>query len=153
MRVVRPLLPLLALMALLSGPARASDATDAIATLHQFSDGLNKGDMKSALAACADETSIVDDVPPHEWHGAGACARWAADLDAASKKNGISDEFVSLGKPRHVDITGDRAYLVVPAMLRFKLNGKPMQHPAFWTLAMHKEPAGWRITGWAWSNQ
>ena len=40
----------------------------------QFIDGFNKGDVKSALAACADQVSIIDEFAPYEWHGAGACA-------------------------------------------------------------------------------
>ena len=29
-----------------------------------------------------EQTSIVDEFPPHEWHGPGACATWAKDFDA-----------------------------------------------------------------------
>jgi hypothetical protein len=31
----------------------------------------NKSDAKTA-AACGEQTSIIDEFPPHEWHGAGA---------------------------------------------------------------------------------
>ena len=36
-----------------AGRAKASAQTDVMATVHQFVDGFNKGDVKSALAACA----------------------------------------------------------------------------------------------------
>jgi hypothetical protein len=46
------------------------EAAVAELAIHQWVDGINKGDMKAATAACADQTSIIADFPPHEWHGA-----------------------------------------------------------------------------------
>jgi ketosteroid isomerase-like protein len=133
-------------------PAVASDQGDVLATVHQFVDGFNKGDAKSALAACADETSIIDEFPPHEWHGAGACAKWADDYEANAKKEGVTDGIVTLGKPKHVDVSGDRAYVVIPSEYAFKKNGKPVKETrAAFAFALHKGAAGWRITGWSWA--
>lgn len=50
---------------------------------------------------------------------------WMNDYDAYAKKNGITDDLVTLGQPTHVDLTGDRAYVVVPANFKYKKNGKP----------------------------
>ena len=138
----------LAFAALASVPAAASERTDAMAPVHQFVDGMNKGDMKSALAACSDEVSIIDNVPPHEWHGAGACAKWADALDADSKKNGVTDVVFTLGKPRHVNIEGDRAYAVIPAHYTYNMKGKKAHQAGMLTVALQKGTAGWRMTGW-----
>lgn len=73
-----------------------SAQTAVLATVHQFVHGFNKGDTKVLLAACADQTSILDEFPPHEWHGTGACAKWVSDFDADAKKNGITDGVVTL---------------------------------------------------------
>jgi hypothetical protein len=90
-----------------------------MAPVHQWVDGINKGDMKAATAACADQTSIIDDFRPHEWH---------------------------------IDITADRAYVVVPATYSYKEKGTLVKEPgSIWTLALKKDEAGWRITGWAWT--
>ena len=127
--------------------------TAVVAVVHQFVDGFNKGDMKMMLASCAEQTSILDEFPPHEWHGAGACAKWAGDYDADAKKNGITDGVVTLSNPTHVDVTGDRAYMVIPANYSFKIKGKPVSEiGSVITLALQKGPAGWRITGWAWAK-
>ncbi|MGB8340985.1 MAG: hypothetical protein WCE51_05305, partial [Chthoniobacterales bacterium] len=40
--------------------------------------------------------------------------------DADAKKRGITDGIVTLHEPRHIDIAGDRAYVVVPADYTFK---------------------------------
>src|ERR1019366_7953756 len=89
--------------------------TAVVAVIHQFVDGFNKGDMKVMAESCADQASILDEFPPHERHGAGACAKWASDYDADAKKNGITDGAVTLSTPTHVDVTADRAYVVVTA--------------------------------------
>src|ERR1039458_5259462 len=143
----------LAVALLAAGPAAASEKTDVMMLVHQFVDGFNKGDTKTAMAACADQTSIIDEFPPHEWHGAGACSTWAKDYEVEAKKKAIPDGVVTLGKPRHIDITGDLAYVVVPADYTFKQNGKAMKETgSIFTLVLQKGSAGWRITAWTWSK-
>ncbi|HUI82560.1 MAG TPA: nuclear transport factor 2 family protein [Bryobacteraceae bacterium] len=130
-----------------------SAQTAVLGPIHQFVDAFNKGDMKAFLATCADQTSILDEFPPHEWHGTGACAKWASDFDADAKKNGITDTVVTLGTPSHVDITADRAYVVVPANYNFKQKGKPVSEVgSIVTLALQKSSSGWKITGWSWAK-
>jgi ketosteroid isomerase-like protein len=136
-----------------SAQTPGSAQTAVVAVMRQFVDGFNKGDMKVMAAACAEQASILDEFPPHEWHGAGACAKWAGDYEADAKRNGITDGVVTLSKPTHVDVTGDRAYVVVPANYSFKLKGKPVSEVgSIITLALQKSPAGWKITGWAWAK-
>jgi ketosteroid isomerase-like protein len=122
-------------------------------SIHQFVAGFNAGDAVKALEVCADQMSIIDEFPPFEWHGAGACAQWLADYDADAKKNGITDGVVTLGEPRHVDVAVDRAYVVAPADYDFKLKGKPTgENDSTFTFALKQSAPGWRITGWCWSK-
>jgi ketosteroid isomerase-like protein len=134
-------------------PASATEHDDVMKIVHQWVDSLNKGDTQAAIAACAGQTSIVDEFPPHEWHGDGACARWVTELEAYNQKLGLTSSTVTLKQPRRVDITGDRAYVVAPTDFHFKENGKPgTELGALFTVALQKGQAGWRITGWAWSR-
>jgi len=143
----------LVMAVLVAGPVAASDKTDVMAAVQQFVDGFNKGDTKTAAAACADQTSIVDEFPPYEWHGTGACLKWMNDYDADAKKNGITDAVVALGTPRHVDVAADRAYVVVPTNYTFKVKGTPDKETgSTLTIALQKSGAAWRITGWAWTK-
>jgi hypothetical protein len=136
-----------------AGPAAASEQTDVMAVVHQFIDGFNKGDTKTALATCASPASILDEFPPYAWQGATACSDWASDFDAWAKKNAITDPVVKLAKPKHLDIAADRAYVVVPASFSFKQKGKPTtESGSILTVALQKSAAGWHITGWAWSK-
>jgi ketosteroid isomerase-like protein len=138
---------------LIAGPATASDKNDVMAVLNQWVDGYNQGgDMKTAMATCADQASIVDSTPPHNWQGTGACSKWLSDFNASNKANEITDISASLGKLRHLDITGDRAYVVAPVNATYKVKGKPTRDAgALWTVALQKGASGWRITGWAYT--
>jgi hypothetical protein len=143
----------LAVTMLTVGSAAASEQDDVMKTVRQWVDGLNKGDPKQAVAACAQQTAIVDEFPPYEWHGEGTCAKWVTELTAFNESIGLTDGIVTLKKPRRVDVTGDRAYVVVPTDFHYKENGKAgAEIGALFTVSLKKEQAGWRITGWAWSR-
>jgi len=136
--------------AFISVPRPAPAASDPWATVKLFVDSFNKGDIKTALAQCAAQTQIIDEFPPHQWT---TCASWAAALDAASKAEGDTDEIVTLGKPWHVDVTGDVAYVVTPVNYNFKEHGKPMgETNSVLTVRLKKSAAGWLVTAWTWSK-
>jgi ketosteroid isomerase-like protein len=145
----------IAVSVLTAGPVAAfDDNRDVMTVVRQFVDGFNKGEVKTAVAACSEQTSIIDEFPPHEWHGAGACLNWANDYDADARKNGITDGVVTLRSPRHIDITGDRAYVVVPVNYTFKKKGALIKEVgSTFTIALQKEKDAWRITGWAWAKR
>src|SRR5258708_30355324 len=143
----------LLLVALSHAQTPGSAQTAVLASVRQFVDSFNKGDTKTLLAACADQTSILDEFPPHEWHGTGACAKWVGDFDADARKNAITDGVVTLSNPSHVDITADRAYVVIPANYTFKQKGKPVSEiGSIITLTLQKSQSSWRITGWSWAK-
>ncbi|MBC5829010.1 MAG: nuclear transport factor 2 family protein [Candidatus Eremiobacteraeota bacterium] len=133
--------------------AFASNNPGVMATVNQFIGGLNKGDVKTADAACAPRVSIIDEFPPYAWQGANACSYWVKAYVADAKKEGITDGNVTLGAPWRVDVTGDRAYVVVPATYAYKQHGKGVtESNAVFTVALRKGLAAWRITGWTWSR-
>ena len=71
--------------------------------------------------------------------------------DAA--RRGITDGAVTLGTPLHVDVDGNRAYLVIPSTYAFKLKGKSVKETgSLFTFAMLKGSKGWRIVGWSWAK-
>ena len=143
------------LLTLLYIPAAAQDKDKGAVTttVQHFVDSFNKGDTATAKAVCADQTAIIDEFPPYQWNGTGACAKWMADYDTDAKKNSITDGVVNLGTPRHVDVAGNRAYVVVPADYAYKEKGKPVKETASTlTIVLTKSAAGWRISAWTWSK-
>jgi ketosteroid isomerase-like protein len=129
--------------------AVASDKTDAMVPVHQFVDGFSRGDLKAAVGACTDDASVIDDFPPHLWQ---SCGKWADDFVAVTKKEGITNARIVLGKPRHVDVSGDSAYIVVPVTLSYTISGKEAKLPSMFTASLRKEVGRWRISSWAWAD-
>jgi ketosteroid isomerase-like protein len=133
-------------------PAAAAENAAVMASVNQFVDGFNKGDTKTALAACASPASIIDEFGRHEWVGPTACADWAHDYAADDARQGITDGIVTLGKPWRVDVNGNVAYVVVPATYTYKQHGKSVHETgSVWTLVLNKGASGWRIAAWAWA--
>jgi len=75
-----------------------------MATVKQYMDGFNKSDKGAMTEACAAQASIIDEIPPHAWQGATACADWWNDNVAFNTKNGITDVNIPLREPSHTEI-------------------------------------------------
>jgi hypothetical protein len=139
----------LAMSVLTVGSALASDKGDIMSVLKQWNDA----DEAKAVATCAEEASVTDDVPPFEWHGPGACSSWQKAYDAYLQTEGMSDATGTIGNPRQLIISADHAYAVLPATFAFTRKGKRVKVIATATFALHKTEAGWRITAWTWTTQ
>jgi len=119
-------------------------------TVKQLVDDFNKGNVSAALALCAAPGGIIDEFPPHQW---ASCSDWAKAYAAFNKQDGDTDPVVTIGTPSHVDVTGNVAYVVLPATYTYKHHGKQVtESGATWTFVLSKSSAGWRITSWAWAS-
>jgi hypothetical protein len=131
-----------------AGRAVADEKIDVMVPVRQFVESIGKDDLKSLTATCADQTAIVFDVPPFEWHGPGACARWFEDGRTEDKKLGISDIVAVLHRPLHVMIRDDRAYVVAIIDFSYMTRGvKGEELGSSMVFALQKGDVGWRITG------
>lgn len=128
--------------------AFASDKDDVMAVLKVWNDN----DASKTIATCADEASVIDDIPPFEWHGTGACANWSKAFDDFAQKNGITDPIGTLGKPKQFVVDGSHAYVVVPGTFGYTMKGKPVKLTAIAAFSLHKTASGWRITAWSWAT-
>ena len=128
-------------------------STDPVSVVQQYLDAFNNADVHAMAALCADPMSILDGMAPHVWHGATASQDWYRDVLIEGEHAGAKNYNVTLDKPRHADVTGDAAYVVAPATMKFKVHGKQVtQSGAVFTFALHKVSAGWRIASWAWAK-
>jgi len=120
-----------------------------MATLNNWVAAFDKGDKKAAIATCADEMVILDDIPPYQWRPPGACQKWWV----AAEKSGITNTKTTLGKPRHFEVTGDRAYVVIPVDITYTIKGKAKkQSGATVTATLKNGDSGWRFIGWSWAD-
>jgi hypothetical protein len=128
-------------------------SSDTMAVVHRYIEAFNKGDEAKMAAAFAVPGQILDGMAPHVWQGPTATQHWYKDVLVEGRRHGASQYFVALGEPLHNNVTGDSAYIVVPATMTFKVEGKQVtQSGAVFTVALHKFPEGWRIAAWAWAK-
>ena len=126
---------------------------DVTAPIHQFIDGFNRGDVKSAYAAYATgDIIIVDEFAPHRWVGPNAPQAWAADYDKHAQATGVSGGTVKYGPPTRTEIEGDVAYVIIPTTYIYKQHGQPLTEEGQMTFVLHVEASGWKISSWTWSG-
>jgi ketosteroid isomerase-like protein len=126
---------------------------DPMGTVHEYIDGFNKSDAKVMAATFAVPGSILDGMAPHVWQGPTATQDWYRDVLVEGEQHGASGYLVTPGEPLHNNVTGDSAYVVVPATMTFKVHGKQVtQIGAVFTVALRKLAEGWRIAAWAWAK-
>lgn len=139
--------------ALFSTAVGAAPADDVTVPIHQFIDGFNTGDTKSAYAAYASgDVAITDEFTPHLWMGPDAAQSWAADYDKHAKATGVTDGSVAYGPPTRSEIEGSLAYVIVPTVYTYKENGKPIAEEGQMTFVLNSGAAGWKIRSWTWSG-
>jgi hypothetical protein len=150
------ILTILLTVAMGSPASFASDKDDVVGVVNRYLDNLateHPEKVRVALGLCDSQVSILDEFPPHEWHGPTACADWWKGYLAYNDKSGITPDGGALGTPQTVDVNGDHAYFVAPLTYTYKQRGKSIKETASFAVALRRTPAGWRITGWAYSKQ
>lgn len=126
---------------------------DPVTTVSHYIDAFNRADIKAMAACFAVPGSILDGLAPHVWQGPTACQDWYRDVLIAGEHEGATDYSVTIGTPLHANVTGDSAYVVVPASMTFKVHGKQVtQSGATFTVALRGHEDGWRISAWAWAK-
>ena len=130
-----------------------ADTADPMEAVRNYIDCFNKGNVAGMAATCAAPMSINDGMPPHVWHGPTASQDWYRDVLITGEQEGASDYVVDLGDPLHCKITGDSAYVAVPATMSFTFRGKRVkQSGSVFTVALRRLAADWHLAAWAWTK-
>lgn len=131
----------------------ASPNDEVTAQVTKFIDSFNKGDIKAARATHTENgVVIIDEVAPYIWQGNDSFKTWLDDLGKHDKARGNTDASLKLSAPTRVEVEGDRAYVVAPALYAFKQKGVAMKEAGQMTFALRKGGAGWKINGWAFTG-
>ncbi|WP_047496093.1 nuclear transport factor 2 family protein [Terriglobus sp. TAA 43] len=142
-----------ALLTPLCAAAQTAANATPMSTMNTFVNAFNKGDMATVHAVhSADGVTIIDEDAPYIWQGKGALDAWLAMLDNVGKAKSQSENAVALRKPQVLNVSGNRAYAVVPVEYTWKEKGVPMHEPATMTIVLHRGPAGWKIDAWSWNG-
>jgi hypothetical protein len=141
-----------ALCATSAAPAGAAPDGELVAPVRTFIDSFNRGDGAAAAATHASDVTIIDEVAPYLWRGPQAFQTWSAALDEDAKARGITEQKVTIGAATREETSGDRAYVVVPAVYSYQERGVAMREPAQFVFVLGRGAGGWRIQGWAWTG-
>ena len=137
----------------LTHAAFAAGRGDVTAPIHQFIDGFNTSDVKSAYAAyTTGDIVIVDEFAPHLWTGPQAPPQWAADYGKHAQATGVSDGTVKYGAPTRIELDGDLAYVIVPTTYLYKEHSRPRAEEGQMTFVLQAEVGNWRIRAWTWTG-
>src|ERR1700688_3912487 len=98
-----------------------STLDDPLGAVRQYVEAFNNGDSAAMAATCADPMQILDGMSPQVWQGPTAAEDWWGDVVAEGVHLGASGYRIALGEPRHVDVNGEYAHVVVPASMMFDL--------------------------------
>lgn len=144
-------------MALFSyGPALRTAASENAAVMAVFNNAItafNRRDMRGWIATCAPSAGIIDEIPPHAWQGASACADWWRSFQSFAKSNRITEASVWTGTPWHLAVNARTAYMVAPATYSYRVAGKAQREAGIFTVGFRKTLNGWLMSGWTWTQR
>ncbi len=121
--------------------------------VRQFVEAFNRNDVDGMQAACTETTWIIDDFAPYEWSGRHATSSWYREMARMAPGYGMSEWSITLGEPRHVNVSDGLAYAAVPADVRWLQDAKPAERACLMSMSLREIADGWRISSlaWAWS--
>ncbi|MFL6352561.1 MAG: nuclear transport factor 2 family protein [Bryobacteraceae bacterium] len=133
--------------------AETIPSQDPVSVVRKYIDAFNKGDVNGLASSFVVPGNILDGMAPHVWSGLTATQDWYRDALAEAEHLDVKGYFVTLGEPSHNNVTGDAAYVVLPATMTFKVKGEEVtQSGAKLTVALRRVEGAWRIASWAWTK-
>lgn len=133
-----------ALTILTTGTALASDELDVKSLVEKLVADMNKGDLKSVVAACAPHAAVVDGFPPYAWP---TCADWMNDYKKNNEATHAPLGTLSIGGPKYKEFNGYRAYVIYPVTFANTQSGKSVVYKGTWTMTLLRAKSGWEVTG------
>ncbi len=122
-------------------------------TIVSFVNAVNLDHEKDALAFFTSDASITEDLAPYHWQGPRAGAAWFKGMASNGAKIGMTEIIMHLGKPPRIEVTGDRAYEVIPGVVALKGKGGSLHESGFITFALEKHGAAWKIAALSWGGE
>ena len=121
--------------------------------VREYINAFNAADTEGMAAMFAASGSILDGTAPHIWQGPNVARDWYRDVLVKGEQIGAGNYLVELDEPLRNHITGDSAYVVLPASIKFTVKGEQIVQPgAMFVVALRRLAEGWRIVSWAWAK-
>jgi ketosteroid isomerase-like protein len=118
-----------------------------------FVDEVNAGRQQAALAHFTRDVSIVEDLAPYHWQGPHAGTDWLEAMFRNGQKMGMTTILMHLGSPSRIDVTGDRAYEIIPGVVTLEGKSGNLRESGALTFALRKRGRAWKISALSWSGE
>lgn len=142
----------IAFAALLAAPMASARDAGIATTIHTMMEGFNKGDIAAVKAVHVTDPTILDNVAPFSWSGAGSFDKWLGDLARSEAAAGISDGNVWFGDAVDERVSGDHAYVTTPCSYTYKQGGKTIRESGFIAFVLVRQGAAWKVASWSWAS-
>ena len=137
---------------LLAGAAPAAPPSELLQPIRTVLNAFNAGSSAQLSDPYAPQTTVVDEIAPYTWTGAGAGQRWLADFMRFAARSKIVNGRVSMSPIKTFGISGNRAYVAVPIRYVGNMNRKPFVETGIWAFTLIRSRGEWMITTQSWGT-
>jgi len=138
--------------AAIPGVAAAASDTDAVkAAVRQLIADSNMGNDTAFKADLTEPALFIDEYGPFHW--LGAKDGWLNAYEAYNAQNGVTAAHTKPLAFRHVNVSGDRAYVELRSLYTYRQHGKVVREPGTEVFTLSKTGGKWLIDGYAWFSR
>jgi ketosteroid isomerase-like protein len=129
-----------------------SEGDDAASAVAALVEAVNNGEFSAAVSGFAEDAVIIEDLPPFRWAGGSAASQWMAAMGANAARLGWNSLLMDIGEPSRAETEDDRAYVIIPGILRATRDGRNLQAEGTLTCTLAKQSGRWLIDTLVWSG-
>jgi ketosteroid isomerase-like protein len=128
----------------------APDSAAVKETVRAIFKAANANDVARLTALQMPAASVIDEFAPFHWDSFND---WGAAYGAYNTANGVAHPKTTLLKFSHVNVEGDRAYVVTTVAYTYTEGGKARKENGTEVIALEKQTDGWRAASFAWLSK
>lgn len=153
-RTVSALIALAALVITLPPHAFAATTPPAgiMTTIRGVLSDTNANNISRVDSYYTADAVVVDEFAPYVWTGAHAGSQWWTGVMNQNKTAHVTNMKASAEPVRASNVTGDKAYVVVPLTITFGYKGKPQKETGTITCTFVRSGSAWKISTQTWST-
>lgn len=114
----------------------------------------NRGDQAGFRATwSAHVDALLNEAPPYLWSGPTAVEQWLSDGEKTRLANQVEDVRIRLLERLKLQISGDRAHLVVKVRVSYAVAGTPMQQDGWQIVTLERSDGHWLQKAFAYGGE
>lgn len=131
--------------------AGASDVANVKAAVRHLIADANSGNDEALKADLTEPALFIDEYAPFDW--IGAKDGWLNAYNDYNKQNAITAAKTTPLAFRHVNVSGDHAYVVLRSLYTYREAGKARKEPGTEVFTLVRTHGKWLANGYAWLSK